>query len=141
VILIASLLFDAAARPQRAARLVVRAEAEAAAAPKAAPKKEVGPKRGSTVRAAATLDSQAHRQLNSKQDRSCCFIETSCTTRHSQLCSRSCPWVAGPAGVQQAVLAASGGAVPVLINDLLLAGQDPEARELLVQPDRQGRVC
>jgi hypothetical protein len=54
VILIASLLFDAAARPQRAARLVVRAEAEAAAAPKAAPKKEVGPKRGSTVRAAAT---------------------------------------------------------------------------------------
>ncbi|WIA19254.1 hypothetical protein OEZ86_005616 [Tetradesmus obliquus] len=39
-----------AARPQRAARLVVRAEAEAAAAPKAAPKKEVGPKRGSQVK-------------------------------------------------------------------------------------------
>eukprot|EP00878_Enallax_costatus_P010881 GHUV01011363.1.p1 GENE.GHUV01011363.1~~GHUV01011363.1.p1 ORF type:complete len:113 (+),score=34.46 GHUV01011363.1:58-396(+) len=39
-----------AARPQRAARLVVRAEAEAAAAPKAAPKKEVGPKRGSSVK-------------------------------------------------------------------------------------------
>lgn len=39
-----------AAKPQRAARLVVRAEsAEAAAAPKAAPKKEVGPKRGSKV--------------------------------------------------------------------------------------------
>jgi hypothetical protein len=37
-----------AAKPQRAARLVVRAEA-AEAAPKAAPKKEVGPKRGSTV--------------------------------------------------------------------------------------------
>lgn len=40
-----------AAKPQRAARLVVRAEAEAAeAAPKAAPKKEVGPKRGSQVK-------------------------------------------------------------------------------------------
>lgn len=38
----------AAAKPQRAARLVVRAEA-AEAAPKAAPKKEVGPKRGSQV--------------------------------------------------------------------------------------------
>lgn len=37
-----------AAKPQRAARLVVRAEA-AEAAPKAAPKKEVGPKRGSQV--------------------------------------------------------------------------------------------
>jgi hypothetical protein len=40
-----------AAKPQRAARLVVRAEEAAApAAPKAAPKKEVGPKRGSQVR-------------------------------------------------------------------------------------------
>ncbi|GIL83721.1 hypothetical protein Vretifemale_12458, partial [Volvox reticuliferus] len=38
-----------AAKPQRASRLVVRAE-EAAAAPKAAPKKEVGPKRGSLVK-------------------------------------------------------------------------------------------
>ncbi|KXZ53829.1 hypothetical protein GPECTOR_6g747 [Gonium pectorale] len=38
-----------AAKPQRAQRLVVRAE-EAAAAPKAAPKKEVGPKRGSLVK-------------------------------------------------------------------------------------------
>ncbi len=37
-----------AAKPQRASRLVVRAE-EAAAVPKAAPKKEVGPKRGSLV--------------------------------------------------------------------------------------------
>jgi hypothetical protein len=37
-----------AAKPSRASRLVVRAE-EAAAAPKAAPKKEVGPKRGSLV--------------------------------------------------------------------------------------------
>ncbi|GLI64320.1 hypothetical protein VaNZ11_007547 [Volvox africanus] len=38
-----------AAKPQRASRLVVRAE-QAAAAPKAAPKKEVGPKRGSLVK-------------------------------------------------------------------------------------------
>lgn len=39
-----------AAKPQRATRLVVRAEeAAAAAVPKAAPKKEVGPKRGSFV--------------------------------------------------------------------------------------------
>jgi hypothetical protein len=70
VILIAPLLFDAAARPQRAARLVVRAEAEAAAAPKAAPKKEVGPKRGSTVRAAAATRPLAQGS-NHLQDRSC----------------------------------------------------------------------
>ncbi|GLC45455.1 hypothetical protein PLESTB_000616600 [Pleodorina starrii] len=38
-----------AAKPQRASRLVVHAE-QAAAAPKAAPKKEVGPKRGSLVK-------------------------------------------------------------------------------------------
>ncbi|GIL52040.1 hypothetical protein Vafri_7995, partial [Volvox africanus] len=38
-----------AAKPQRASRLVVRAE-QPAAAPKAAPKKEVGPKRGSLVK-------------------------------------------------------------------------------------------
>jgi hypothetical protein len=83
VILKASLLFDAAARPQRAARLVVRAEAEAAAAPKAAPKKEVGPKRGSQVRAAAAPDPKADRQLSKKQDRYCRLIKGSWTNRTS----------------------------------------------------------
>jgi hypothetical protein len=75
VILIAPLLFDAAARPQRAARLVVRAEAEAAAVPKAAPKKEVGPKRGSTVRAASAARPSGTKAAEHQQDRSCWTIQ------------------------------------------------------------------
>jgi hypothetical protein len=50
-----------AAKPQRAARLVVRAEEVAAAAPKAAAKKkEVGPKRGSFVSIASPRRAPPH---------------------------------------------------------------------------------
>jgi hypothetical protein len=82
-----------AAKPQRAARLVVRAEEAAApAAPKAAAKKEVGPKRGSQVRCRSIAAAACSRSSNAHwRSQQACWLHPTLNTRLPCCCrSRSC---------------------------------------------------
>lgn len=105
VILIAPLLFDAAARPQRAARLVVRAEAEAAAAPKAAPKKEVGPSVAPGKSSSSSSILWGPRQLSTSRIAVAGSVRRLVVEQH-QTTQQLRSWSAVPGQEQQAVLAA-----------------------------------
>lgn len=105
----------------------MRAEAEAAA--KAAPKKEVGPKRGSQVRQSATR--AEHQPAGASSEiRQFLYLAPNGSRSPSGTAASPAAYKSMErfAAVDQQTTAAA-------------AGQDPEARELLVQPDRQGCVC